>query len=133
MIFLISGFTSTYLVYLFKDEGGFIFPGLLFSSATVLVFLLTNKNVRSTYLIKSYLLINLTCLTLWVLTFISLYLRLLTGIEAGGLGASITFQLTNKYIAEMKYKKTLLFILGGIFLWQKYLRAIQLDNGQKSF
>jgi len=111
---LASGFASTYLVYRFQDKGGFIFPGLLFTSSTILMFLLANKTFRFGKLISYYLLMNLICLILWFLTFICSYLGLLTGIIAGGLGALITFYLTNRFIAPINFSKSTLFILGGL-------------------
>ena len=111
---LVSGFASTYLLYLFQNKGGFIFPGLLFTSSTVLIFLLASKTFRFDKLIIYYLLMNLTCLTLWFLTFICSYLGLLTGIISGGLGALITFFLTTKFITQINYNKSKLFILGGL-------------------
>ena len=72
-----------------------------------------------------YLLMNFTYLTLWFLTFICSYLGLLTGIISGGLGALITFYLTNKFIVPIKYNKSTLFILGGLaFLVTEILQII---------
>ncbi|MBG9376965.1 hypothetical protein I5907_12030 [Panacibacter sp. DH6] len=111
---LVSGFASTYLLYLFQNKGGFFFPGLLFTSSTVFMFVLASKTFRFDRLISYYLLMNLTCLTLWFLTLICSYLGLLVGIISGGAGAIITFYLTNKFVTPIDYKKSTLFILGGL-------------------
>ena len=111
---LLSGLASTYLLYVFQDKGGFVFPGLLYTSSTVFIFLLASKTFRFDKLMSYYLLMNFTCLTLWFLTFICSYLGLLTGIISGGIGALITFYLTNKFIVPIKYNKSTLFILGGL-------------------
>ena len=71
---------------------------------------------------------NLTCLTLWFLTFICSYLGLLTGIISGGLGALITFYLTNKFIAEIKYNKSTLFILGGLSFFVTEILQISFNS-----
>jgi hypothetical protein len=110
----ISGFASTYLVYRYQNSVGFVFPGLLFTSTTVLMFILTGKSFRLYNLLCYYLLMNVTCLTLWILTFICSYLGLITGIFAGGLGAFLTFYFANRFIVHLQYNRYTLLYVGGI-------------------
>jgi hypothetical protein len=113
-LFLFSGLVSTYLYYQFNKTGGAFFPGLLYTSATVLIFVLTKRVPSTNNLLIYYGLTNLTYLAALLLTFLSSYAGALVGIITGGTGALITFILTSKYIVDIKFKKLTVFMLGGL-------------------
>src|SRR5690606_30843610 len=113
-LFLFSGLASTYLYYQFNKTGGAFFPGLLYTSSTVLIFVLTKKVTSTRNLFIYYGLMNLTYLAAVLLTFLSSYFGVFVGIITGGAGAVITFILTSKYIVNIKFRKLIVFILGGL-------------------
>ena len=51
-LFLVSGGLSTYLYYSLQGKGGVYFPGLLYTSTTVIIFLLTKKEFQTKNLLK---------------------------------------------------------------------------------
>lgn len=113
-LFLFSGLASTYLYYRFNKAGGAFFPGLSYTSSTVLIFVLANRvNSVKNFLIY-YGLMNLTYLAALLLTFLSSYVGALIGIITGGAGAVVTFILTSKYIVNIRFRKLVVFMLGGL-------------------
>src|SRR5688572_20269433 len=113
-LFMFSGLLSSYLYYQFQERGGVLFPGLLFTSSTILIFLLTKKVFTTKKVLTYYLLMNLTYLVIWVLTMLSSWFAALGGIVTAGAGAIMTFILTDKFIVNIKYNKVHLFIIGGL-------------------
>lgn len=89
-------------------------PGLLYTSSTILIFLLAGKSFSFKNLVIYYALMNLTYLVLLFLTFFSSYFGFLVGIVTGGIGAMITFYLTDRFICNIRWGKPGLFILGGL-------------------
>ena len=114
VMFLYSGVLSSYLYYQFQKTGGAFFPGLLYTSSTLILFVITNQVTKPRKLLIYYLLMNLTYLALLFLTFLSGYFSGLVGIITAGTGAILTFMLTDKYIVRIKYNKLILFLLGGM-------------------
>jgi hypothetical protein len=114
LLFLYSGVLSSYLYYQFQTTGGVFFPGLLYTSSTLILFVIINQLPKTRKLLIYYLLMNLTYLTLLFLTFLSGYFSSLVGIVIAGTGAILTFMLTDKYIVRIKYNKLILFLLGGM-------------------
>jgi hypothetical protein len=114
VLFLISGFVSTWLCFRYQDSEMIFWPGLLYTSTTILVFLLTGKSFTIRKLLIYYLLMNLTYIVLFLLTWLSSYFGIITGIIAGGIGALVTFRLTERFITPIRFKRSKLFIAGGL-------------------
>lgn len=114
ILFLISGGLSTYLYYNLQGKGGVYFPGLLYTSTTIIIFLLTKKDFLAKNLLKYYSLMIITYLVVWLLTMLSSWFVAFCGPVTAGFGAIATFILTDKFIAKIKYNKVHVFILGGL-------------------
>jgi hypothetical protein len=114
LLFLLSGLASTYLYFQFNKAGGAFFPGLLYTSSTILIFVLTKKVASTKNLLIYYVLMNLVYLSAVLLTFLSSYAGAVVGIITGGVGAVLTFMLTSKYIVNIKFRKLTVFMLGGL-------------------
>ena len=114
IIFLFSGTLSTYLYYHLYDEGGVYFPGLVYTSSTILLFLLTKKPFAIKKLLIYYLLMNLTYLVIWFVTFLSSWFAWLVGIATAGVGAIATIMLVDKFVTRIKFKKGHVFVVGGL-------------------
>jgi len=113
-LFLVSGGFSTYLYYSLQGKGGVYFPGLLYTSMTVIIFLLTKKEFQTKNLLKYYFLMIITYLVVWLLTMLSSWFAAICGPVTAGFGAIATFILTDKFIAKIKYNKVHVFIIGGL-------------------
>jgi hypothetical protein len=114
ILFLVSGVLSTYLYYYLQGKGGIYFPGLLYTSTTILIFLLTKKEFQTKNLLKYYFFMVLTYLVVWLLTMLSSWFVAICGPVTAGFGAVATFMLTDKFIAKIKYNKVHVFIIGGL-------------------
>ncbi len=112
-LFLVSGGFSTYLYYSLQNKGGVYFPGLLYTSTTILIFLLTKREFQIKNFFKYYFLMMLTYLFVWLLTMLSSWFVAVCGPVTAGLGAIGTFLLTDKFITKIKYNKVHVFIIGG--------------------
>jgi hypothetical protein len=113
-LFLFSGILSTYLYYRLQDKGAVYFPGLLYTSSTIVIFLLTKKSLRLKNVLTYYFLMILTYLVIWLLTMLSSWFVAFCGIVTAGIGALTTFMLTDKFIVNIKYNKLHVFIIGGL-------------------
>lgn len=113
-LFLLSGGLSTYLYYSLQRAGGVFFPGLLYTSTTILIFLLTNRKFQTRNLFIYYFLMILTYLVVWFLTMASSWFVAFCGPVTAGLGATATYVLTDKFITKIKYNKVHVFIFGGL-------------------
>ena len=114
ILFLVSGGLSTYLYYALQEKGGVYFPGLLYTSTTILIFLLTKKEFQTSNLLKYYFLMILTYLAVWLLTMASSWFVAFCGPVTAGFGAIATFILTDKFITKINYKKVHVFIIGAL-------------------
>lgn len=114
LLFLLSGIASTYLYCRFYHQGGGIIPGLLYTSATVLVFTLFNIKINTGRIAVYYVLMVLTYVLIWFLTLFSSWFAAIVGIGTAGAGAVLTFMLVNKYILTIKYERVIIFSLGGL-------------------
>ena len=110
ILFLVSGGLSTYLYYSLQGKGGVYFPGLLYTSTTILIFLLTKKKIQTKNLLKYYFLMILTYLVVWLLTMASSWFVAICGPVTAGFGAIATFILTDKFITKIKYNKIHIFL-----------------------
>jgi hypothetical protein len=114
ILFLVSGGLSTYLYYSLQGKGGVYFPGLLYTSTTILIFLLTKKKIQTKNLLKYYFLMILTYLVVWLLTMASSWFVAICGPVTAGFGAIATFILTDKFITKIKCNKIHIFLIGGL-------------------
>jgi len=110
----LSGILSTFLYYRYYDNGGVYFPGLVYTSSTILIFLLTKKTFGIKKLLIYYLLMNLTYLVIWFLTFLSSWFFWLVGIGTAGVGALVSFILVQKFITPIQFRKGNIFVIGGL-------------------
>ena len=132
-LFLFSGFTSSYLYVRFIDKGGVFFPGILYTSSTILIFLFPKVAVKSKSLLIYFLLMNMTYLVVWSLTMISSWFAFFGGILTAGIGAIVTFILVDRFIVTIKFSKVNTFVIGGAaFLIIDILYAILSDNYGKT-
>ena len=114
ILFLVSGGLSTYLYYTLQGKGGVYFPGLLYTSTTIIIFILAKKDFQPKNLLKYYFLMVLTYLVVWLLTMLSSWFVVFCGPVTAGFGAIATFMLTDKFITKIKYNKVHVFIIGGL-------------------
>ncbi|HEX7902325.1 MAG TPA: hypothetical protein VF487_00500 [Chitinophagaceae bacterium] len=113
-LFLVSGGLSTYLYYNLQGKGGVYFPGIFYTSTTIIIFLLTKRDFQIKNLLKYYFLMLLTYLVVWLLTMLSSWFVVFCGPVTAGVGAIATFILTDKFITKIKYNKIYVFIVGGL-------------------
>ena len=121
------------MYYQFRENGGVLFPGLLYTSTTIIIFVLTKKVFTTKKLLTYYLLMNLTYLVIWLLTMISSWYVFLGGIVTAGTGAIMTFILVDKFIVNIKFNKVNLFVIGGLaFLITDILYLIFSNSYEKT-
>jgi hypothetical protein len=114
ILFLFSGILSAYLYFRFQKTGGGLIPGLIYTSATVFIFVLTRKVPILKKLLTYYFLMVLTYVVIWLVSFLTSWFIVVGGILTAGAGAVITFMLVNRFIIPIKYNKIVLFIVGGL-------------------
>ena len=114
ILFLVSGLLSTYLYYILQGKGGVYFPGLLYTSTTIIVFILTRKNFEIRNILQYYFSMLLLYLVIWFLTMLSSWFVIICGPLTAGFGAIATFILTDKFIIKIKYNKIHVFIFGAL-------------------
>ncbi len=112
-LFLCSGIVSIYLYLLLNGLGGSIFPGLLYTSATVVLFLVFNKKFSLGNLMAYYVLMNILYVTMYFATFYSVTAGFLVGIFTAGIGAIVSFILTNRFITSIEFSKVEVFNIGA--------------------
>ena len=129
IIFLSSGILSTYLYYHLHEKGGVFFPGLVYTSSTILIFLLTKKTFAIKKLLIYYMLMNLTYIVMWLLTYLSSWFAMLGGIVTAGVGAIVTFVLVDKFVTPIKFGKPNVFLIGGLaFLLTDILALVSMGT-----
>lgn len=114
ILFTVSGVFSGYLYFSLQEKGGVYFPGLLYTSTTIIIFLLTRKKFQVINLLIYYCLMIIAYLFIWFLTMWSSWFVAFCGPVTAGLGAIATFMLTDKFITKINYNKTHIFIFGGL-------------------
>jgi len=129
-LFALSGLLSTYLYFVFSDSGGYLLPGLLYTSITVLVFVLLRIPFKARNITIYYSLMFFTYLFIWLITLISSWFGFIIGIITAGTGSMISFYITNKFIIEISYNRNRVFAWGSLaFL----LTDILYWSGESSF
>lgn len=114
ILFLVSGGLSTYLYYTLQGKGGVYFPGLLYTSTTIIIFILTKKDFETKKILQYYFSMLLIYLAIWFLTMLSSWFAIICGPVTAGFGAFATFTLTDIFIVKIKYNKIYVFILGAL-------------------
>lgn len=115
VLYLLTGFLSAYLFHRPDDSGtvAYLMPGLLFTSATVIVFVLA-RTAFSTNILLWYVAMYATYFCVLLITLLSVWFAVIVGIATCGLGALATFWLTDRYIRKMSYNKGRAFISGAL-------------------
>lgn len=114
VLFLFSGLLSAYLYYRLPENGGAFFPGLIYTSCTVLLFVRLKIVPSQKALLSYYLFMNLTWLLIWILTMASSWFAFLGGLLTTGAGAVISLMLTHKFIVPIKFERVHVFLLGSL-------------------
>lgn len=115
-MFLMSGLISAYF-FSINEEWILInglFPGMIFTSTTILIFLIERIQVVPKYWIIYYLLMYVTYLIVFFLTLYSGSLGMITGLILAGYGAYVTFKLVGKYIVKIEFSPGRVFLLGTV-------------------
>ena len=115
IIFTAAAVSSTYFYFL-PHENPFpsIFPGLIYTSATVIMFSISKKITSLLKLVYYYFLMIATYFVIWILTIYSSYFAFLIGIFTAGIGSLTTFYLADKFITKIPFNKRNVFIIGGL-------------------
>jgi len=114
LLFVITGALSTYFYWSLQETGGVFFPGLLYTTTTILIFLLTGKKFPIGNFLKYYFSMVLTYLVVWFVTMASSWVVMFCGPVTAGLGAVATFVLTDMFITKINYKNSHIFIIGAL-------------------
>jgi hypothetical protein len=117
VLYLLTGCASAYLFHQPEGNGAvaYLMPGLLFTSATVIVIVLTRTAFRPSILLW-YVAMYATYFCVLILTLFSVWFAVVVGIATCGLGALATFWLTDRYIRKMSYDKGWAFTSGALAL-----------------
>jgi hypothetical protein len=114
-VFIAAAISSTYFYFLpQKNMFASIYPGLMYTCATVIMFLLLGKITSVLKLLYYCCLMIATYYVIWILTIYSSYVAFLTGIFTAGVGSLITFFLADKFITNISFNKRNVFIVGGL-------------------
>lgn len=116
VLYLLTGLASAYLYH--QGPGGpsveSLMPGFLFTSATVIVFVLTGTVFRIRNLLMFYAAMYAAYVFVFYLTFLSTWFGFIIGISTGGLGALATFWLTDRFIKPIPFSLMGVLITGGL-------------------
>jgi hypothetical protein len=115
LVFIFSAIFSTYFYFQpWKTKFEFLVPGIIYTSATIIVLVLMKRTTSILNLIYYYCLMVATYFAIWVLTLCSSYFAFIIGILTAGIGALVTFILVDKFIVRLQFNKWNVFIIGGI-------------------
>jgi len=114
LLFLISGFISSFLYYTQLDCGGVFYPGILFTITTLLVFRILRIPLQRKRAVIYFILMNVVYLGMWFLTIFTVWVSFITGILTAGGGSLLIFKVINSYITKCSYSETVAFSLGGL-------------------
>ena len=115
LIFIAASIASTYIYFIpLKNTFTSIYPGLIYTCATVIVFLLFNKITSLLKLVYYLCLMVVTYYIIWVATIYSSYVAFIVGIFTAGIGSLTTFFLADKFITKISFNKRNVFIIGGL-------------------
>jgi hypothetical protein len=89
-------------------------PGVLYTTVSLFLFYITKKKVQTKKKLTYCILMILLYITVFLVTVLSSYFVFVIGILTAGLGSLLSFELTNRYITPLKYKKSIAFTLGGL-------------------
>ena len=114
LIFLLSGLLSAYTYCQYYDYWGIFMPGIIYTSATILVFVIYRIPLRFKDGLVYFVLMNLIYLGIWFFTMISSFFAVVGGVLLAGMGAALTFMLTDYAIRKFIFNGTAVFIAGAI-------------------
>lgn|GEM_PF-3141898 len=114
LIFLLSGLLSAYTYCRYYHYGGVFMPGFIYTSATILVFVIYRVPLRLKDGLVYFSLMNLIYLSIWLLTMVSSFFALFGGIITAGLGAHLTFFRTEIIVRNFQFSRLAVFIAGAI-------------------
>lgn len=114
LLLLLSGCLSTYFYCKFFRSGGVLFPGILYTSTTFLIFLITKTKLQLRVLTIYFVLMILTYLLIWLLTIASMWFVVFFGPVTSGIGTIATFLLTDKFIRKIKYDRVHVILIGAV-------------------
>jgi hypothetical protein len=114
LLFSLSGLLSVFLYFSFSGADGFIFPGLLYTSSTVLLFAALKIPFTAKKITWYYFLMIATYLGIWLITLISSWFGVIMGIVTAGTGSMITFYLTDRFIKRIAYDRNIVFAWGSL-------------------
>jgi hypothetical protein len=89
-------------------------PGIIYTSATILVFVIYRIPLRLKDGLIYFSIMNLIYLCIWLLTMVSAFFALFGGIITAGLGAHLTFFRTEIYVRNFHFSRLAVFIAGAI-------------------
>lgn len=131
IIFLTTATISVY--YYFVPPPGIteLLPGLLYTSATIIVFVLFRRTAPIINFLLYYFLMIVTYYAIWIITIYTSYFAFILGIVTAGIGAWITFILTEKLITKTPFNRRNVFIIGGLsFLVTDIVRFSYSDDSK---
>jgi hypothetical protein len=105
LLFLLSGFLSAYIYYTYSHAVWMLNPGIVYTSATVIVFILTQTTFTIRNLLIYYLLMVLTYLVIFIITVYSSWVAVICGHFTAAAGALLSCMLVNKFIKPIQYNK----------------------------
>ena len=114
LLFLTSGVFSSYLYYYNNNTIGAFLPAMIYTSCTIVVFVLTGIRISIGNLLMYYLLMMVNYLVIYFLTMFSSWFAPFFGIITAGAGALTSFILTDRFIAKFSFNKRNVFLLGGL-------------------
>lgn len=89
-------------------------PGIIYSSTTILVFVIYRIPLRLKEVLIYFSLMNLIYLSIWLLTMVSSFFAIVGGIITAGLGAHLTFFRTEIFVRNFKFSRLAVLIAGAI-------------------
>ena len=113
-IFLFSGIVSFYFYCNNPNERGIILPGLIYTSSTILVFILSGLDLKKSNILLYYLLMMVTYLAIFFLTWMSTFFAAFVGIITAGLGACISLWLVKKFVSDLSFDGITAAIFGAL-------------------
>ncbi|HVX51524.1 MAG TPA: hypothetical protein VHB48_15280 [Chitinophagaceae bacterium] len=113
ILFMLAAITSTYLYVNSKMSFTIISPGIIYTSTTILVFVITRKITSILSLLLYYCLMITTYFLIWIATLYSAFFAFIAGILTAGAGALISFALADKFVTRLSFSKRNIFIIGA--------------------
>lgn len=127
ILFTVTGLLASWIFYHSPLLGGaqqneiqFLPPltgvltGMIYTTATIILFLFHRIYADIRSLLLYYFMMSATYIVLFLLSFMTMWFVLFTGIIFCSIGVWIHFGFVSKYIFKLKYHSWILFLTGGI-------------------